>query len=172
MKQLTLIRHAKSSWKQTGMEDSARPLNRRGKSDAIDMGQRLAAIEFMPDVLISSPAKRARSTARRMGKEIGYEKSELVIEEGIYHATSEELLLIVRNLDDALDHVALVGHNPGFTDLSNFLSQDFVGEVPTCGVVQLQFAVSSWQEAGRMGGTLIDFDFPKRHADADTPSTT
>ena len=76
MKQLTLIRHAKSSWKQTGMEDSARPLNRRGKSDAIDMGQRLAAIEFMPDVLISSPAKRARSTARRMGKEIGYEKSE------------------------------------------------------------------------------------------------
>ena len=150
MKLLTLIRHAKSSWKQTGMEDSARPLNRRGKSDAIDMGQRLAAIEFMPDVLISSPAKRARSTARRMGKEIGYEKSELVIEEGIYHATSEELLLIVRNLDDALDHVALVGHNPGFTDLSNFLSQDFVGEVPTCGVVQLQFAVSSWQEAGRM----------------------
>lgn len=167
MKLLTLIRHAKSSWKELGMEDFARPLNRRGKRDAVAMGQRLAVIGFMPDSLISSPAKRARSTTTRLCKAIGYPKSKIVFEEGIYHATSDQLLHIVRKLDDALDHVALVGHNPGFTELSGLLSQDYVGDLPTCSVVRLQLAVSSWQEVSRKCARLLDFDYPKRPAETD-----
>ena len=167
MKQLTLIRHAKSSWKEFGMEDAARPLNRRGKRDAVKMGQRLAAIGFRPDVMIASSAKRARSTATRLGKEIGYPKTKIVIEDGVYHATSERLLHLVRALDDALGHVALVGHNPGFTELSSLLSRDFIGDLPTCSVVRLELAVSSWAAVSRKCGTLLDFDYPKRQADGE-----
>ena len=167
MKLLTLIRHAKSSWKEPGMEDFARPLNGRGKRDAATMGQRLAANGILPDVIVSSPAKRARSTATRLGKEIGFPKSAIVLEEGIYHATSEQLLRIVRKLDDACEHVALVGHNPGFSELSGLLSQDYIGDLPTCSVVRLQLDVSSWQEVQRRCGRLLDFDYPKRATDSD-----
>ena len=167
MKLLTVIRHAKSSWKQPGVEDFARPLNGRGKRDAAAMGQRLAAEGFQPDVIVSSPAKRARSTATRLAKKVGYPKSEIVFEEGIYHASSDRLLQIVRQLDDALDHVALVGHNPGFSELSGLLSQDYVGDMPTCSVVRLQLSVTYWQEVGRKCGRLLDFDYPKRPTDSD-----
>lgn len=168
MKLLTLIRHAKSSWKQPGVEDFARPLNGRGKRDAATMGQRLAAVGFLPDVILSSPAKRARSTAMRLGKEIGYPKSEIAFEEGIYHATSDQLLLIVRKLNDTLGHAALIGHNPGFTALSDLLSQEYIGDMPTCGVVRLQLDVSSWQDVQRKCGKLLDFDYPKRASDSET----
>ncbi|MCY4437212.1 MAG: histidine phosphatase family protein [Chloroflexi bacterium] len=164
MKLLTLIRHAKSSWKQYGVEDSARPLNGRGKRDAAMMGQRLAAIGFLPDAFLTSPAKRARGTARRLAKEIGFPKSHIALEEEIYHAMSDRLLNLIRRLDDSRDHVALVGHNPGFTELSGLLSQDYIGDVPTCGVVRLELDVSSWQEVERNCGRLLDFDFPKRDA--------
>ncbi len=167
MKLLTVIRHAKSSWKQPGMEDFARPLNGRGKRDAVAMGQRLAAAGFQPDVIVSSPAKRARSTAVRIGKEIGIPKAAIVYEEDIYHATSDRLLLIVRKLDDSLDQVALVGHNPGFSELSGLLSREYIGDMPTCSVVRLQLAVSSWQEVARKCGNLLDFDYPKRPPDSD-----
>ena len=168
MKLLTLIRHAKSSWKEPGTEDFDRPLNRRGKRDAVRMGERLAAIEFMPDALVSSPAKRARATTRRLAKQIGYPKSRIVMEEGIYHAASDRLLAIVRELDDTLAHAALVGHNPGFSELSSLLCREFSDEMPPGGVVRLQLAVSSWQEVSRQCGALLDFDYPKRESDADT----
>ncbi len=167
MKLLTIIRHAKSSWQAPGAEDFARPLNRRGKRDAAAMGKRLAAIGFMPDVLLSSPAKRARSTARRLGKQIGYPKSRIAYDENIYHATSDRLLAVVRNLDDDVEHAALVGHNPGFSGLSDLLSTTHVGEMPPGGVARLELDVSSWRDVNRKCGTLLDFDYPKRDADDD-----
>jgi phosphohistidine phosphatase len=170
MKLLTLIRHAKSSWNHPGMEDFARPLNRRGKRDAEAMGKRLAAMEFMPDLLLSSPAKRARGTAKRVAKEIEYPKSRIEFNDGIYHAVSDSLLRIVRDIDDAVEHAALVGHNPGFSEFSALLSQDFIGGLPTCAVVRLQLCVNSWQEVSRKCGTLIDFDYPKRSVAGDLAS--
>ncbi len=162
MKLLTIIRHAKSSWKQMELDDFARPLNKRGKRDAADMGKRLAAIGFTPDVLISSPAKRAQSTAKRMAREFGYAKARIELDRHIYHATREQLLQVVESLGDSIQHAALVGHNPGFTELSSFLSKESIGDLPTCAVVRLQLEISSWQEAGRKCGVLIDFDYPKR----------
>lgn len=167
MKLLTLIRHAKSSWKEPGMEDVLRPLNGRGKRDAVTMGQRLASRGFMPDLLLSSPAKRARATAKRIASEIGYQKGHLGIEDGIYHATSEQLLRIVARQDDSLDHVALAGHNPGFSEFSSYLCREFTGNMPTCGIVRLQLAVSSWQEVSRRCGALLEFDYPKRETDGE-----
>ncbi len=162
MKLLTIVRHAKSSWKQMELDDFARPLNKRGKRDATDMGKRLAAIEFTPDVLISSPAKRAQSTAKRMAREFGYAKARIELDRHIYHATREQLLQVVESLGDSIQHAALVGHNPGFTELSSFLSKENVGDLPTCAVVRLQLEITSWQEVGRKCGALIDFDYPKR----------
>lgn len=167
MKLLTIIRHAKSSWKEPGIDDFARPLNRRGKRDAKAIGQRLAASGFLPDLLLTSPAKRARATARRIAKEIGYEEARIGIEEGIYHATSDQLLRIVGRLEDSLGHVALVGHNPGLSELSSILCREFSADMPTCGVVRLQLSVSTWREVSRRCGTLLEFDYPKREADED-----
>jgi phosphohistidine phosphatase len=162
MKSLTLIRHAKSSWKDVYLLDVDRPLNKRGKRDAPVMGRRLAERESTPDLLISSPATRALVTAQVIAEEIGYPLEDIVVDERIYGAGVTELLRVVRGLDDALDHVMCFGHNPGLTDFVNYLSPDTIGNVPTCGVLEFTFDIDTWVRVGHVEPTHIHFDYPKR----------
>jgi phosphohistidine phosphatase len=162
MKLLTLIRHAKSSWKDIELADHERPLNKRGKRDAPEMGHRLAAIDFAPDLVISSHARRARSTAKTIIAELRL-APKLRIEPRVYLSGTNELLQLIHELDEELHHVALVGHNPDFTDLSSILGRADIENVPTCGVVRLELDVATWREVDRGCGRLIDFDYPKRH---------
>lgn len=162
MKRLTLIRHAKSSWDDTGVADYDRPLNERGKRDAPGMGRRLAGIHFSPDLIISSTAKRARSTAKRIATEIGYPKAEIEFEQIFYGATAGEMLDTVRRLKNELSEVVIVSHNPGITDLNNILCNTHIDNIPTCGVVRLELDVSAWDAVAPGGANMLDFDFPKR----------
>ena len=161
MKRLTLLRHAKSSWKEPSGSDVDRPLNRRGKRDAPDMGRRLAKARFLTDAVITSPARRARKTARLVASEIGFADGDIMTEERIYEADVGDLVGIVREFDETLSRVLLVGHNPGFTDLANRLSGERIPNVPTCGVVVIEFPVRSWKDVGRGKGRMVHFDFPK-----------
>ena len=162
MKRLTLLRHAKSSWKEPCETDRDRPLNERGKRDAPEMGRRLAEGRFLTDAVLSSPAKRARKTARLVAEEIGFPSGEIIIEEGIYEADVGDLLEIVRSLDETLSRVLLVGHNPGFTEFANYLTGEGIANVPTCGVVSVDCPVRYWRELRRGKGRMVLFDFPKR----------
>lgn len=162
MKRLILCRHAKSSWKDITLEDIDRPLNKRGKNDAPEMGRRLAKSGIKPDAIVSSPAKRARKTARQLARMLGFKKKNVIILDKIYAASVEELLDIIRRFDDAADLVILVGHNPETTILANILGGLDIDNVPTCGVVALDFAVDSWQDIGKTEGSLVFFDYPKK----------
>lgn len=165
MKRLTLIRHAKSSWADPGMADFDRPLNERGQRDAPMMGQRLAQRQMQPDLLLSSPANRALTTARTIAAEIGYPVEHIATEPRIYEAEVSHLVDVVQQLDDRYRHVFLFGHNPGFTELSYYLSNHRVDNIPTCGVFCIDFDFDAWAEVAPGSGGLVFFDYPKKQAD-------
>jgi phosphohistidine phosphatase len=162
MKTLSLVRHAKSSWKDPTLADRDRPLNKRGKRDAPRMGKRLARTGTRPDLLISSPAVRAWTTAETIAAEIGYPIDRIKVEERIYLGGTSALMAMIRDLDDSLDHVMMFGHNPDVTELVNALTGSDLQNVPTCGIAHIELASDSWSDLGDAGTSLLEFDYPKR----------
>jgi phosphohistidine phosphatase len=162
MKRLTLIRHAKSSWKDLTLADIDRPLNKRGERDAPMMGQRLAEQEFEPDLMVSSPAVRAMATAEAIAEKIGYTLEEIVEEDQLYHASVMDWLEVIWSLDDSLEHVVCFGHNPGLTELVYDITPLDVDNVPTCGIIDLEYDSDSWADVGRIRPVSATFDYPKK----------
>ena len=162
MKTLVIVRHAKSSWDDPGLSDHDRPLNKRGLEDAPEMGARLAKWGPPVDRVISSSAVRALTTAEMVSHEMGLPWDEIHIEDALYHATEEEVLDLIWEQDDYLDGLMLFGHNPGLTYLVNELSDLYLDNLPTCGVVILQFDVENWTQIGDEIAIKADVDFPKK----------
>jgi len=162
MRRLTLIRHAKSSHRDPGVDDFDRPLNARGRRDAREMGRRLAAANVRPDLIVSSPAERAARTCEAIAEQLGYAASRIVFDRALYLASSGGMLEVTRALDEGSRHVTLVGHNPGLTEFVNVLADTAIENVPTAGIVRLELDVDDWREAGPACAELIDFDYPKR----------
>jgi len=162
MKILYLVRHAKSSWRDSALDDIERPLNKRGKRDAPFMGELLKEKVVNPDVVFSSPAKRASKTAQIIVEQIGYSKKNIIYSEEIYEASSHELVEFIKKIDDKYNSVMVFGHNPGFTMLNNFLSKKYIDNIPTCGIVALEFN-SSWKEIEKNSAKMLFFDYPKRY---------
>jgi phosphohistidine phosphatase len=162
MKTLSLVRHAKSSWKDKKLADHDRPLNKRGRRDAPRMGRRLAKNGIRPDLMVTSTAVRARVTAETIATEIGYATAHIMMDEQIYHAGTVGLLELIRQLGDANDHVMLFGHNPDITDLVNHLTDSALENVPTCGMAHIRFETDSWKNVGSVAAELLEFDYPKR----------
>ncbi len=163
MKRLYLVRHAKSSWKQSGLSDLDRPLNKRGKGDAPLMGQRLKKYAVCPDFMLSSPAKRALKTAKIIAEEIGYSKKGVVVHETLYVHGTRAILNVIRSVDDAHESLMIVGHNPDLTELAELLSDYHVNNIPTCGIFCIDFNASSWQDVDVDKGLFTFFDYPKKH---------
>lgn len=163
MKHLILIRHAKSSWDEPALSDIDRPLNHRGKRDAPLMGGLLKARGLVPDRIVSSPAKRARKTAKLIAREIGYDAEAIDIRGSVYMQGVPALLTLVQGLSDGWERVYLIGHNPDLTDLLNALADESIDNVPTCGIAAIEFAVESWSHIMAGAGRLALFDYPKRH---------
>jgi phosphohistidine phosphatase len=162
MKRLYLIRHAKSSWKDTGLDDIDRPLNKRGKRDAPFMGQRLKESGVSPGLILSSPAKRALRTAKIIAKELGYSKENIEIRDALYLQGIPAIIREIRTIDTDYDTVMLFGHNPDFTMLAEHLTDYQVDNIPTCGIFCIDFNVGSWTEVDEGGGNFVFFDYPKR----------
>jgi phosphohistidine phosphatase len=165
MKTLILVRHAKSSWDDPYQADHDRPLNERGERDAPRMGKRLKEKAIVPDLLISSTATRARETARKLANSMGIPEQRIQTEKNLYHADEEMILRLIRKLPDTTDCVMLFGHNPGFTDFSNAMTEDFIDNIPTCGVVQIMCPADTWSEVAFGGGKVVLFDYPKSRQD-------
>lgn len=146
MRTLYLIRHAKSSWDNPGLRDFNRPLNERGLHDAPRMARHLAGLGVRPDLLVSSPAKRALSTALFFAAEMGIAEEAVVREPDIYEADPADIMRIVGALPDNAATVLLFGHNPTLTDVSNRFSDVFIPNVPTCGIVQIVSSADAWRE--------------------------
>jgi phosphohistidine phosphatase len=163
VKTLYVIRHAKSSWDVYDLDDFERPLNDRGKRDAPRMGKRLKEKEIHPDLMLSSPAKRALSTARRIAKVIGYKKENIKTVRNLYHPDEETILAIVQQLPAHCTSAMLFSHNPGLTDFVNTLMNGAldIDNVPTCGVVAFKFNIDHWQDVQWGKGEMVFFDYPK-----------
>ena len=160
-RRLTLLRHAKSSWKDPGLDDFDRPLNKRGERDAPVMGRRLLARGARPSLIITSTAKRARRTARLIAKELGYPLEFLQGEEALYLATPDEMLAVLARQDDSFHDIMLCGHNPGLTDLAVRLTGVAIDNVPTCGIVAMEARLPDWQSLAGARCELLYFDYPK-----------
>jgi len=160
MKILYLVRHAKSSWKHPELSDIERPLNKRGKRDAPFIGNQLKEKGVKPDILISSSAVRARKTAEVIAKIIDYPKSKILIDKNIYEASSSELVSIIQGFDDKYDSVMMFGHNPGLTMVNNYLTDSYIDNIPTCGVVGIRLN-SSWEKVENGSGDVFLFIYPK-----------
>ncbi len=163
MKTLILIRHAKSSWDNATLSDFDRPLNDRGLRDAPHMGKRLKEKNLAPDLVISSPANRALTTCTIISETIGFPMERIQTDKAIYHASEEQLLSIVQNLPDFADQVMLYGHNPGFTDFANRLTNSHIDNISTCGIVACQVSVNSWKDVQWGSGKVLFYDFPKNN---------
>ena len=161
MKTLTIIRHAKSSWDQEGLHDFERPLNERGRRDAPIMAARLKQSAAIPELLVSSPALRAITTARVFADGLGISTDAIQLQAKIYEASVSTLLQIIRNLDDRYAHVALFGHNPGLSDLSRKLAHCDFDELPTCGMVQISLPAAHWRDVSANSGQLLYSSWPK-----------
>ena len=163
MKKLYIIRHAKSSWNDEDIEDFERPLNKRGKQNAPLMGEKLKEKEIMPDIIISSPAQRARSTVEIIAKKINY-KQKIIFNEDLYEADVTTLHNILSKIDNEKSVVFLIGHNPEL----NMLAEVYVGfdeNIPTCGVLEVEFNCDRWKDIGANNAKLVSFDYPKKYSE-------
>ncbi|HJN48838.1 MAG: histidine phosphatase family protein [Pseudomonadales bacterium] len=161
MRWLYLIRHAKSSWSHPELSDFDRPLNKRGKRDAPVMGSKLAELGCTPDKIVSSPANRAVTTAHRIAEALQYPSGEIETDRGIYATSVNELVALISRFDAAYQHVCLVGHNPEITGLSDYLTDEYIDNVPTCGIVHIQLEIDDWRQIGPGSGTRLFFITPK-----------
>lgn len=167
MKHLTLVRHAKSSWKDERLADIDRPLAGRGKRDAPAMGARLAGRGLHPTLILSSPAERAQATAELLADSLGYPREGIEIEPDLYLADSSTLARVTARLDDDCNDVLLIAHNPGLTDFANrVLPSLALDNLPTAGIVAIDFAGSRWAELEHGGTTLNFCDYPKNREPA------
>ena len=165
-KTLTIFRHAKSSWKDTGLTDRERPLNKRGQRDAPDMGQRVDSAGIRPSLIVSSPAVRAFTTAKIVATQIGYPYEFLQRERDLYLASLDTLIDVVAAQDEKFNSIMLFGHNPGLTDFANYLVPGLTNNLPTAGVVAVEFDSEDWSLWDRPEMKLLLHDWPKKFAAA------
>ncbi len=155
-KTLYIARHAKSSWDDMSLSDFERPLNKRGKRDAPFMAALLKDKGIKPDLILSSPARRAKTTAKYYHEALG---GELRFDERIYEASAMSLLYLIQEAFEKVDTLMLVGHNPGLTALNNMLSNKSIYNIPTAGVVGIIFK----EEVALHKGKQLFFEYPKKY---------
>lgn len=163
MKNLILVRHAKSSWDNPEWSDFDRPLNKRGLRDAPFMANLLTKKGIVPDLIISSTAKRALETAQFFCEAFNYNKENLQKDLGIYERGSKYIINLLSKQDDNINTVILIGHNPDITSMATYFSGEFFDNVPTCGIISVKFNFDSWDNISTKNGELLFSEFPRNY---------
>ncbi len=161
MKTIVLIRHAKSDWGNDALLDFDRHLNTRGYEDAYRSSKSLLEKKIVPDCILSSPAVRAFTTAVIFARAFSISENTIKLEKDIYEAKVSALVKVLKNIDNAHNTVFMFGHNPGFTDLFNEISNSDIDNVPTCGIMAIKFNVDSWKNLTDTKGEFLFSSFPK-----------
>lgn len=162
MKTIYLLRHAKSDWADPSIKDFDRPLSKRGLSNAPAMGKLLKSKGMIPALVISSTAERTKTTAQLVTSQLGIKAGKLLFEKELYLASAQEIFLLIKDTSPEYDSVMIVAHNPGITELLNRLTggNNYVANIPTCGVAQLQFE-GEWNKLASGKCSLEKFLVPK-----------
>lgn len=165
MLRLILLRHGKSDWDDPRLDDFHRPLAPRGLRDVPEMGRRLARRAQVPDLIISSSAVRAISTARAVARELDYREDRIVEEARLYHAAPGTMLSIIGGAPAAAGTLMVVGHNPGMTELANMLDKVRIDNMPTAGMLCVEFTAADWESIEPAAARFAWFDYPKKQPD-------
>ena len=159
MKTLYIMRHAKSSWDDFSISDFDRSLNARGEEAAPLMGKVLKNKNIKPNLLISSPANRAKTTANIIANIIGVD---ITYQESMYESSEMNIMMILNAIDESVDSCMLVGHNPALTGVINALSSFSLENLPTAGIVAITFE-GFWKDVKPMSGEFLFFEYPKKY---------
>jgi len=161
MKTLLLVRHAKSSWADPGMDDCDRPLNERGRKDAPEMARRLAGLHVIPDLIITSAARRARKTAEAFAAELDIKEKNILELKELYLAGRHDFLSVIKKIPDTSSIVAVFSHNPGITEFANSLTNTRVDDMPTCSIYALKIETEKWKDFETAEKQFLFFNYPK-----------
>ena len=159
MKELLIIRHAKSSWDDSSLNDFDRPLNTRGLQDAPEMAKRLAERNIQLDLLLTSDAKRAFATCMFFANV--FPRAAVKTEHKLYAALPKTIYTEIENIADEYNSVAVFSHNTGITDFVNELTFVRVDIMPTCGIYALRIDTDSWKNFRKAEKIFSFFDYPK-----------
>lgn len=163
MKTLLIIRHAKSNWDATALNDFDRSLNERGKKDAPIMAQRLLDKKMIIDAFVSSPAKRAKKTAELFCTTYRKDINDIIFVSALYHPTPETIFTVVEQLDNKLSNVAIFSHNDGITEFANKLAENFViDNLPTCSVCAVEIKIDNWKNFTKSKKEFLFFYTPEK----------
>lgn len=162
-KKLFFIRHAKSSWKDSTMTDFERPLNERGLRDAPFMAELLSKKITKVDLIITSGAERALRTSKEFQKVFKIEDEYFIINDDIYYGMIDTLFNIIKDIDNKYSTVLLFGHNPVLTATCNYLSDTNLFNIPTCGIVELNYTRDNWKNITKKIFKFVSFEFPKKY---------
>ncbi len=155
MKRLTLMRHGNAQWKDPQISDFDRPLNRRGHSEAEAMSRRLMELQLIPALLLTSTARRAAQTAEIVARELGVSGRNMSREESLYLAPAEDILRIVQSTGPRIQHLMIVGHNPGLSEVAHLLAPNRgIGDLNTAAACSFTFDTNSWGAV--VASTLLD----------------
>jgi phosphohistidine phosphatase len=160
MKKLYIIRHAKSSWLDMTLDDFDRPLNKRGRENAPMMAERLKKNGVMPDIILSSSAKRAKKTAKILASGVGFSKK-IKFKDELYDVLPSTLHKKIKSIKNKHEVVFLIGHNPEL----NMLAEDLINfeeNIVTCGIVEIEFDCEKWREIDADNARFISYDYPKK----------
>ncbi|MGH8210550.1 MAG: SixA phosphatase family protein [Steroidobacteraceae bacterium] len=146
MKRLTLMRHGDAQWKDLEVADFARPLNRRGTSEAEAMARRLTELTLVPDLIIASPARRAQQTAETLARQLALGPRSIRYEEALYLGGAQEILQLARTIGPRVLHLMIIGHNPGISELAHLLAPG--GELGTAALRTITFDTDQWSTVG------------------------
>ncbi len=168
MKNLLLLRHAKSGWGDSNQRDFDRTLNQRGRETANAMGAHLAILKLQPDAVLCSPAVRTKETWKHIQAQTKWSLTPHLVKD-IYMASAEQLLQIVQSLHEPYGSVMMIGHNPGFEDLALSLVGHGDKELrtvmeekfPTATLAQIEFDVGTWAGISSKSGKLVRFIRPR-----------
>jgi phosphohistidine phosphatase len=155
------MRHGKAVWAEPGLKDFDRSLNERGMDDVPMMASRFAAQEALIHLIIASPAIRTKTTAMLFAYKVGYDTDLIIFNKKIYEAMVEGLHDIIKTIDNGLERVMMVGHNPALTHLVEFYTPRYLDNLPTSGIIKMEFEVTEWSQIKPSTGTLCWIDYPK-----------
>ena len=158
MKTLYLVRHAKSSWKHD-IDDHSRPLKDRGKRDGALVAKKASEELQAPQRIISSDANRALSTAQFFKSAWNLPEEDFETNHQLYDFSGQDVIRVIKALDDNLDRVMVVGHNHAFTSIANMFGNKYTDNIPTCGLVVIEFDEESWKDIST--GRTVKRIFPR-----------
>lgn len=163
MKKLLLVRHAKSSWDYPGLTDFERPLNKRGHHDAPMMGKILKEKNIIPDLIISSPASRAITTARYLAENMDFPLKNINTDERLYEAGPSDITNVISEVDKSVNSLMIVSHNPGLTEVADNLTGKVIENIVTSAIFSIDFNTDSWKNISKKNARIGFYEYPKKY---------